>query len=90
MMEPENEIEERIRTLQPNDPWLQDLVDKWNQPTDNPDIRGTNLIDGLVYKDDRLCVPDDLQLKTDIVSAYHDPITAGHPGTMRTYELVSR
>jgi hypothetical protein len=90
MMEPGNEIEDRIRTLQPNDPWLQNLVDKLNQSTDNPEIRGSTLTDGLVYKDDRLCVPDDTPLKTDIISAYHDPITAGHPGTLRTFELVSR
>ncbi|KAI9910515.1 hypothetical protein PsorP6_010630 [Peronosclerospora sorghi] len=52
-------------------------------------------LQGLIYrasqnKTKRLCIPDDEQLKVNILHNCHDAASASHPGTMRTYLLVSQ
>jgi hypothetical protein len=46
-------------------------------------------IEALDYRR-RLCIPDDLQLKRDILEAEHDSTVAGHMGQDKTIELVGR
>jgi len=43
----------------------------------------------ITYKD-RLYIPADLPLRTDIIQQHHDSITAGHPGRYKTQELITR
>lgn len=46
--------------------------------------------DGLVFYRGKLYVPNEKELRRDIVRECHDTRTAGHPGRDRTLELVSR
>ncbi len=43
-----------------------------------------------LYKDDRLYIPNDLQLRTRILQEYHDTPTGGHLGRDKTSEQVKR
>ena len=38
----------------------------------------------------RIYVPKDNKLRSDIIKKHHDVITAGHPGQFKTWELVTR
>ncbi|VDB94093.1 unnamed protein product [Peniophora sp. CBMAI 1063] len=46
--------------------------------------------DGLLTYNGRLYIPDNQDLRRDIVRLCHDTPAAGHPGRMRTMELVQR
>ena len=48
-----------------------------------------NYEDGLVLFRGKVYVPDDLQLRRDIVKMHHDLLGPGHPGRFKTYELLS-
>jgi len=43
----------------------------------------------ITYKD-RLYIPADSQLRTDIIREHHDTIAAGHPGRWKTQENITR
>ncbi len=45
---------------------------------------------GLWYKKHRLFIPNDKQIKTQILNECHDSRTAGHTGVEKTTELVAR
>lgn len=45
---------------------------------------------GLLYRDDRIYLPNDLALHTRILQECHDSPTAGHLGKAKTTELVKR
>jgi hypothetical protein len=49
-----------------------------------------SVMDGLLIYDGRIAVPHDPDLRTDIVKRCHDSITAGHPGRVKTFELVQQ
>ena len=56
----------------------------------DPSSRWTR-IDGLVQDDgERLVVPEDVSLQTDIILSAHSPPHAGHPGIEMTCEILSR
>lgn len=46
--------------------------------------------DGFLLRDGLLCVPDQPDLKQQILEECHDSLTAGHFGIAKTHELVSR
>ena len=46
--------------------------------------------EGLYFLDNRLCVPDDPELKTLLLREHHDAVTSAHPGVKRTIESVAR
>lgn len=43
----------------------------------------------LFYRD-RLCIPNQDELKAETLRQYHEKPAAGHPGHSKTYELLSR
>jgi transposase InsO family protein len=51
---------------------------------------GLRVCDGLLYDGDRLVVPPDAHLKTRILAACHDAITAGHFGRDKTLAAVKQ
>ena len=51
---------------------------------------GWEQTDGLLTYNGRLYIPDDQELRREIVRLCHDTPAAGHPGRMRTTELVQR
>ena len=46
--------------------------------------------DGLILFRGKIYVPNDIELRRDIVKMYHNSASTGHPGRFKTYELVSR
>ena len=46
--------------------------------------------EGLTFYKGRCYVPDNLEVRRQIVSRYHDTLSAGHPGQLKTQELVQR
>lgn len=44
----------------------------------------------LLLFDNRVIIPDDLELRCKIVQQYHDNPLAGHPGEQETYQLVKK
>jgi len=46
--------------------------------------------DGITLHRGRVYVPNNAELRHDIVDAHHSPPTVGHPGKWKTLELVSR
>ena len=46
------------------------------------------ITDDLLFYKDRCYVPDNLDLRRQITSRYHDTLPVGHPGQLRTQELV--
>lgn len=46
--------------------------------------------DGLLYYKGKLYIPNDKELRAEIVKTCHDTSTTGHPGKHATLELVSR
>ncbi|KAK9432287.1 hypothetical protein V1505DRAFT_354121 [Lipomyces doorenjongii] len=49
-----------------------------------------SLINGLLYRKERLWIPHDDLLKTDLLIRLRDTVTAGHPERLRTYDLLRR
>jgi len=45
---------------------------------------------GLVLYRGKVYVPDDSELRRELVTVHHDSKNAGHPGRWKTYELLSR
>lgn len=45
---------------------------------------------GLLFFKDRCYIPPDLPLQRGIVSRYHDSLSGGHPGHLKTLELIQR
>jgi hypothetical protein len=45
---------------------------------------------GLLFYQGRIVVPDNEDLRRDLIAAFHDSPIAGHLGQQRTLELISR
>ena len=46
--------------------------------------------DGLLFYLGKCYVPEDKELRKKIVQQYHDSLPGGHPGHLKTLELVKR
>lgn len=46
--------------------------------------------DGLIYYKGKLYIPNNVDLRNEIIKTCHDTLTTGHPGKHGTLELVSR
>jgi hypothetical protein len=68
--------------------------DQYNkQPLKGLDTNDMDWIDhghGLVTYKDRIYIPADPRLRTDIIREHHDTVAAGHPGRYKTQELITR
>ena len=58
--------------------------------TDMESMGGNQKIDGIWENQGRVVVPDDDNLKRQILRLYHDHPLAGHPGILRTERLVAK
>src|SRR5690606_36560730 len=63
---------------------MQELAE---DPESNPDY---NVENGLLFYKGCIVVPDDPDIKKEILKYCHDDITAGHYGIFKTHDLVSR
>ncbi|GMJ10024.1 hypothetical protein HRI_004671600 [Hibiscus trionum] len=71
----------RIKDLQEQDPELQSIVYKIS---DNPDFRINSK--GLLCFHDRVCVPNDESLRTDILSVAHSSSFSVHPRSVKMHK----
>ena len=57
---------------------------------ENNDKSWTLNEDGYIMVNDRLYVPNSDTLRDDIIRAHHDSPLSGHPGKVKTWELIKR
>ena len=92
----DHDLEERIKKEIRNDPRskvIMDLLDK--EPHMIPSKIMKNLEeyyveDGLLYQRHKIFVPNNQEIKQEVLKSRHDSLLAGHPGREKTRELVSR
>jgi transposase InsO family protein len=56
----------------------------------NSTLADWKLEDNMIFYKGKCYVPNDLELRRKIVQNYHDTLSAGHPGQLRTQELVQK
>ncbi|CAK9782871.1 unnamed protein product [Cutaneotrichosporon oleaginosum] len=87
---------QRIQSAQPLDPDLSDLIPYLKDPTLSPpdnlldDLQVLQYVDNAVHLGHTLYVPDDHQLKLDVIKQCHNDPLAGHFGQKKTRELATR
>lgn len=95
-VEPAWETEDQIRIGIQGDPSLSAvLAFLLNEPEKAPrtvqdKFKRYAWLNGLLYLDNRILVPDDDDLKRRILESCHDAPTSGHPGREQTREMVRR
>ena len=86
--QPDQQLLEQIRIAYETDTECKQILLKTN---DKLNERYTIDKDGLILtNDNRILIPDNLSIKTLIIQACHDEITAAHVGVTKTIELISR
>jgi hypothetical protein len=89
----DNQLLERIRVATAIDDTALELTRANDLDRPNPfksTLTDWNLDNGLAWYKGRLYVPNDLDLKREIVKQHHDFASAGHPGHYGTQALVQR
>ena len=85
-----NSTVELIRASQSNDKFCQSVVNNQISSSEMKK-RELKLVDNsLVMKCNKIYIPDDRQLKTQLLEIYHDNKLAGHMGVRKTIQLISR
>ena len=79
----EPEVQARIKALQSTDPEIQKVLGM-DDAKRKPDFQVTE--DGILKFRGRLCVPDDLELKEEILSEAHRSNYSIHPGSTKMYQ----
>jgi hypothetical protein len=93
--EQDEPLQTRIKDEQKRDPSLDDIIEFLTVKQENapPSIRRAygdyRLDEGILLFQDKILVPDNNNLKREILKLYHDSPLVGHPGQQRTLELVS-
>jgi len=90
---PMNELEEQLFAVYFNDEWVQTVItalrDGQRKLKEFPLAECTLRSDRVYYRD-RLLVPEDEKLRLRLLQLSHDTPIAGHPGRVKTYEILSR
>lgn len=84
---------ERLKDLLRTDPIakaVRTALAKGSPPPLRTALEDWTLDDDLLLCKGRIYVPDDRELRREITSLYHDPTPMGHPGRLKTLELVRR
>jgi RNase H-like domain found in reverse transcriptase/Integrase zinc binding domain len=79
-----------MRTLTSMDEFAQNISAKITRPDRPSDLESRRIQDGILFHNDLIYVPDDDSLKLRLLRAHHDDPLAGHFGTTRTLELLTR
>jgi hypothetical protein len=92
--EPETELQTRIEKLLDQDESLEEILEFLQLSSSAPayirkGFKDYQMEAGLLFYQGRIFVPDNEELKRDLIAAFHDSPIAGHPGQQRTLELVS-
>ncbi|CCO35435.1 Retrotransposable element Tf2 155 kDa protein type 1 [Rhizoctonia solani AG-1 IB] len=94
--EQDGPLQSQIKVEQRKDPSLDDIIEFLTVKQENapPSIRKAyvdyRLDDEILLFQDKVLVPDNNNLKKEILKLYHDSPLVGHPGQQQTLELVSR
>ncbi|CEL61535.1 Retrotransposable element Tf2 155 kDa protein type 1 OS=Schizosaccharomyces pombe (strain 972 / ATCC 24843) GN=Tf2-1 PE=4 SV=1 [Rhizoctonia solani AG-1 IB] len=94
--EQDGPLQNQIKVEQRRDPSLDNIIEFLTVKQENapPTIRKAyrdyRLDDEILLFQDKVLVPDNDDLKREILKFYHDSPLAGHPGQQQTLELVSR
>ncbi|CCO37137.1 Retrotransposable element Tf2 155 kDa protein type 2 [Rhizoctonia solani AG-1 IB] len=94
--EQDEPLQTRIKDEQKRDPSLDDIIEFLTVKQENapPSIKKAygdyQLDEGLLLFQDKILVPDNDNIKREILKLYHDSPLVGHPGQQQTLELVSR
>lgn len=78
-----------IRSLYPADPDCANILEALPSSSSTFEYR-LNETGLILRKDNRILIPNDSNLKTKILQICHDDKTAGHVGTAKTIDLVTR
>ncbi|SAL96256.1 hypothetical protein [Absidia glauca] len=89
-IDPDQDLRDKIKNQAAHDAEYKRIIESMpNDPTMTE--KGYRLDnDGLVLHNDRIYLPDDDNLKLDILKHHHDSPMAGHYGRAKTLDLVSR
>jgi hypothetical protein len=93
--EPETELQTRIEKLLDQDKSLEEILEFLQNSSNalayiRKGFKDYQMEAGLLFYQGKIVVPDNEELKQDLIAAFHDSPIAGHPGQLRTLELVSR
>ena len=85
---PTTNVVETIKLLQNTyEDWVNNLL---NVPQNRDGSDACVTRDGLVYKADALCVPEDPALRSELMRMHHDDPLAGHFAANKTLNLLRR
>jgi hypothetical protein len=92
--EPEIKIQRRIEELLDHDESLEEILTFLQMGSNAPayvkkGFKDYSMEAGLLFYQGRIVVPDNEELKRDLMVAFHDSPISGHPGQQRTLELIS-
>jgi hypothetical protein len=92
--EPEVELQAWIEKLLDHDESLEEILEFLQNSSSTPayirkGFKDYQMDAGLLFYQGKIVVPDNEDLKRDLISAFHDSPIAGHPGQQRTLELIS-
>ncbi|EUC53484.1 Transposon Tf2-1 polyprotein, putative, partial [Rhizoctonia solani AG-3 Rhs1AP] len=90
----ETQLQERIQVALDKDESLTEILQFLNRdgpapPSVAKGFRDYTMEGGLLFYRNKIHVPDDKDLKRDLIASFHDTPSAGHPGQQQTLELVS-
>lgn len=92
-VEPDPELKEQLRAKVGLDPEVQIALDTIKKQGPGAMTKGLDdwtLEDGLILYRGLIYVPNDLELRREVVRSCHDPEIHGHPGRYKTLEIVQR
>jgi hypothetical protein len=94
-MEPETKLQNQIEKLLDQDESLEENLTFLQQGSNAPAyikkaFKDCTMEAGLLFYQGRIVVPDNEDLRRDLIRTFHDSPIAGHPGQQRTLELISR
>jgi len=85
---PTRNIVEVVKILQKDQPeWVSSVKDKLRT---RGGASSLELRDGLLYRSNALCIPEDAALRSELMRIHHDDPMAGHFGPAKTSALLNR
>jgi hypothetical protein len=93
--EPEGELQSHIEKLLDHDESLEEILEYLQNGSKAPTyiqkgFKDYQMEGGLLFYQGQIVVPDNEDLKRDLIVTFHDSPIAGHPGQQRTLELISQ
>ncbi len=87
---------ERIKEGYHEDPLTKEILryhenpDAFEEAPNLEELQKFDFQDGLILRDRRVMISDDLDLKKEILQENHDAVLSGHPGSKKTLESIKR